>query len=273
MTVLQRDRWRLLEPLLDEALRLEEPDRSSWLGELRSRAPDLADDLTTLLSGETVADRDGFLEGPVVATLTGLQLGAYTLESPLGEGGMGSVWLARRTDGRFEGRAAVKLLNLALHTSPGQEQFRQEGSLLARLAHPGIARLLDAGVSPAGQPYLVLEHIDGQPIDDFARERSLSVHERLQLFQQVLDAVHHAHANLVVHRDLKPSNILVTRDGVVKLLDFGLAKLVEPDTTAPEGTARTGHRWMTPEYASPEQVRGESVTTRTDVYQLGVVLY
>jgi serine/threonine protein kinase/tetratricopeptide (TPR) repeat protein len=271
MTLLHRDRWREIEPLLDEALRLDDQERASWLGDLHLRAPDLAADLTTLLSEETAADRSGFLTGPVVATLAGLQLGAYTLERPLGEGGMGSVWLARRTDGRFEGRAAVKLLNLALHTEAGQEQFRQEGSLLARLTHPGIARLLDAGVSPAGQPYLVLEHIDGQPIDSFVQERSLGVRQRLQLFQQVLDAVHHAHANLVVHRDLKPSNILVTRDGTVKLLDFGLAKLVEPDTVLAE--ARTGHRWMTPEYASPEQIRGEPVTTRTDVYQLGVVLY
>ncbi len=272
MTLLQRERWLVLEPLLDEALQLEEHERTSWLGALRSRAPDLADDLATLLSGEATADHDGFLNGPVFATLAGLQLGAYTLESPLGEGGMGSVWLARRTDGRFEGRAAVKLLNLALHTTAGQEQFRQEGSLLARLAHPGIARLLDAGVSPAGQPYLVLEHIDGQPIDQFARERALSVGQRLQLFEQVLDAVHHAHANLVVHRDLKPSNILVTRDGKVKLLDFGLARLVQPDASTPDGADRTGHRWMTPQYASPEQVRGDPVTTRTDVYQLGVVL-
>ena len=208
MTLLQRDRWRELEPLLDEALRLDDQERATWLAGLRSRAPDLAEDLTTLLSGETAADRAGFLSGPVVATLAGLQLGAYTLESLLGEGGMGSVWLARRTDGRFEGRAAVKLLNLALYTEAGQEQFRQEGSLLARLAHPGIARLLDAGVSPAGQPYLVLEHIDGQPIDTFAHEQSLGVRQRLQLFQQVLEAVYHAHANLVVHRDLKPSNIL-----------------------------------------------------------------
>src|SRR5689334_7794595 len=145
---------------------------------------------------------------------------------------MGSVWLARRSDGQFEGRAAVKLLNLTLVRSSGLERFRREGSILARLTHPGIARLLDAGVSPSGQPYLVLEHVDGIRIDEWLAARQSSVAERVRLFIQVLDVLGHAHASLVIHRDLKPSNILVTADGRVKLLDFGIAKLI--------GDARVG---------------------------------
>ena len=278
MAVLDRDRWRVLQPLLDEALELSDEERASFLSRLRSSSPDLATDLTAFLSGEVDADRRGFLTEPLNAPwpdgrLHGVELGAYTLERPLGQGGMACVWLARRTDGRFEGRAAVKFLNLALLSPEGRQRFRREGSVLARFAHPGIARLLDAGVSQGGQPYLVLEYVDGQRIDDFADERGLSLDERIRLFLQVLAAVSHAHANLIVHRDLTPSNILVTADGTAKLLDFGLAKLLQPEAAVETPPARTAHRWMTPQYAAPEQVRGESVTTRTDVYQLGAVLY
>jgi tetratricopeptide (TPR) repeat protein len=275
MAVMDRDRWRILEPLLDRALELSAEERAPWLEELRSESPDLAEELTSLLSGEEAADRRGFLSEPIgLATLDGLALGAYTLDRPIGHGGMGTVWLARRTDGRFEGSAAVKLLNLALLSPSGQERFRREGSTLARLTHPGIARLLDAGVSPGGQPYLVLEYVDGEHIDGFAQKRALSVEERVRLVLQVLAAVGHAHANLIVHRDLKPSNILVTRDGTVKLLDFGIAKLLD-DEGRGERTAVTveGGRAMTPEFAAPEQVRGETITTATDVYALGVMLY
>jgi eukaryotic-like serine/threonine-protein kinase len=274
MTVIDRDRWRVLEPLLDRALDLSDDDRDAWLGELRSESPALAAELTALLSAEVVADRRGFLAEPLDVSLVDLQLGAYRLERPLGQGGMGTVWLARRTDGRFEGRAAVKLLNLALLSATGRERFRREGSLLARLAHPGIARLLDAGVAPSGQPYLVLEHIDGQRIDNFAEERALSREARIRLVLQVLAAVGHAHANLIVHRDLKPSNILVTHDGSVKLLDFGIAKLLDADDiSAAAPLTIDGVRALTPDFAAPEQVHGAAITTATDVYALGVLLY
>lgn len=274
MAGIDRDRWRLLEPLLDYALELSAAERESWLAELRVQSPELALDLASLLAGEIVADERGFLARPLGSQLEGLELGAYTLERSIGQGGMGSVWLARRTDGRFEGYAAVKLLNLALLSPSGQARFKREGSVLARLAHPGIARLLDAGVTPGGQPYLVLERIDGQPIDVFARERALSLGERVRLFLQVLGAVGHAHANLIVHRDIKPSNILVTGDGTVKLLDFGIAKLLDSDLPG-ERTELTveGAKVLTPEYAAPEQVRGAAITTATDVYSLGVLLY
>ena len=176
MAMLERDRWERLQPLLDNALELSGEQRASWLESLRSTAPDLAAELDSLLSEEAAADGRGFLSDPLEprddAPLVGREVGAYTIERPLGQGGMGTVWLARRTDGRFEGRAAVKLLNLALLTPVGQERFRREGSMLARLTHPGIARLLDAGVSGGGQPYLVLEHIEGERIDVFAYARS-----------------------------------------------------------------------------------------------------
>ena len=279
------DRWRILEPLLDEALDRAPESLARWLDELRATSPEIAAELRTLLEGEAALDRDGFLERPSTATLAGLELGGWTLERPIGRGGMGSVWLARRSDGRFEGTAAVKLLNLALVGEAGQARFRREGSALARLAHPGIARLLDAGVSPSGQPYLVLEHVVGVPIDLYIGQRHLTIESRVRLFLQVLDAVAHAHSSLIVHRDLKPANILVTSDGQVKLLDFGIAKLLDddrqgagggdgPDTLASGGSATTDVAGaLTPEFAAPEQVTRDAITTATDVYAAGVLLY
>jgi serine/threonine-protein kinase len=266
--------WDSLEPLLDQALDLEPEERNRWLQALSERSPGLAAELMAFLAEEAAADRGGFLADMPLANIEGIELGPYRLERQLGQGGMGSVWLARRIDGRFEGVAALKLLNLAIASPALQERFRREGSVLARLDHPGIARLLDAGVSPAGQPYLVLDHVAGIPIDDFVREHGLGIADRISLFFQVLDAVGHAHANLVVHRDLKPSNILVTADGRVKLLDFGIAKLLDAESTG-DRTALTleGGRVFTPRYAAPEQVRDEPLTTATDVYALGVLLY
>jgi serine/threonine-protein kinase len=208
----------------------------------------------------------------VVTSLAGLPAGNYTLESPIGQGGMGTVWLARRSDGRFEGRAAIKFLNLALLARDGGERFRREATALARLGHPHIARLLDAGVAPGGQPYLVLEYIDGQPIDRWCNAHKLDVASRVRLFTDVLSAVAHAHHNLILHRDLKPSNILVTADGSIKLLDFGVAKLLDESQAPGDPTTVSGDAF-TPEYAAPEQLRGDRATMATDVYSLGVVLY
>ena len=274
MPIINRSDWEALEPLLDQAMDLSPEERTRWLQDLSSRSPVLATELSAFLADEVAADQQGFLDRLPDVSLSGIELGAYRLEHPLGQGGMGTVWLARRTDGRFEGVAALKLLNLALVNPTVQERFRREGSVLARLAHPGIARLLDAGVSATGQPYLVLEHVDGIPIDEYSQRHQLDRTQRIQLFLQVLDAVGHAHANLIVHRDLKPSNILVNADGVVKLLDFGIAKLLDTETGG-DRTALTmeGGRIFTPLYAAPEQVRGETLTTATDVYALGVLLY
>src|SRR5262249_14673526 len=192
----------------------------------------VADAVEALFAARSLASREGFLDWAVAppkpgASLAGQAFGAYTLVSLIGQGGMGSVWLARRSDGRFEGAAAVKLLNANLVGRAGEERFRREGSILARLAEPHIARLLDAGVCPPGQPSLGLGSGEGEPIDRFCDDHALSVAERLRLFLEVLEAVAQAHANLIVHRDIKPSNVLVDKSGHAKLLDFGIAKLLE----------------------------------------------
>jgi serine/threonine protein kinase len=184
---------------------------------------------------------------------------------------MGIVWSAMRSDGRFEGRVAVKLLNAALVGRAGEARFKREGTILARLTHPHIARLIDAGVSPSAQPYLVLEYIEGRHIDRYCDDERLSIDHRIRLFLDVQAAVAHAHAMLIVHRDLKPSNVLVTADGQVKLLDFGIAKLLEGEAAGEPATllTREGDLALTPKYAAPEQVMGRPVTTATDVYALG----
>ncbi len=279
MSGFSRTRWLAISPHFDRALEMSADERAAWLERLRAENPALAEDLEDLLADHDVVDRERFLEEsppiPAPASLAGQTLGAYTLSSLIGQGGMGSVWRARRSDGRFEGEAAVKLLNASLVGRAGEERFRREGSILARLTHPHIARLTDAGVSPTGQPYLVLEHVEGEPIDRYCDRERLPVEARLRLFLDVAAAVAHAHAHLIVHRDIKPSNVLVGRDGRVKLLDFGIAKLLEDEAGSAEATAltREGGRALTPEYAAPEQVTGGAITTATDVHALGTLLY
>ncbi|HUE84736.1 MAG TPA: protein kinase [Vicinamibacterales bacterium] len=278
MIRIDRGLWRALSPLLDQGLDLDADARDAWLASLEGERPELARILARLLKQHDRLLRSEFLESPAViedtpVSLTGQTIGPYTLEALLGMGGTGTVWRAHRSDGRFEGSVAVKLLNLALIDHHGDERFKREGTLLARLAHPHIARLLDAGVTSTAQPYLVLEYVDGIPIDRFADEHRLDPVARLELFLQVADAVAYAHAALIVHRDLKPSNILVGADRHIKLVDFGIGKLLEensnPQSTVTIATANA----LTPEYAAPEQVRGEHVTTATDIYALGVLLH
>ncbi len=273
------ERWRVLAPYLDRALELPDGQRAAWLTLLRAEDSTIAEDVAALLERHAVIEQEGFLEGAPAgptppASLAGQMLGAYTLRSPLGQGGMGSVWLAERSDGRYEGEVAAKLLNASLVGRDGETRFRREVSILARLRHPNIAHLIDAGVSPLGQPYLILERVDGERIDAHCHGRRLGIEARIRLFLGVVAAVSHAHANLVVHRDLKPSNVLVATDGQVKLLDFGIAKLLESGA-GDEATAltREGESVLTPEYAAPEQLTGGDVTTATDVYALGVLLY
>jgi serine/threonine-protein kinase len=213
------------------------------------------------------------LDGPAEASAGGRVVGAYRLLDELGEGGMGTVYLAERADGQFEQQVAVKLLKHGLHGEEARRRFLQERQILARLQHDSIARLLDGGLTEDGTPFFVMERVEGKPITIYCDEQRLGIEARLHVFLEVCDAAQYAHRNLVVHRDLKPSNILVDAAGSVKLLDFGIAKLlVEGDDGAAEGT-RTTLRAMTPEYAAPEQVRGDPVTTATDVYALGVLLY
>ena len=280
MTRLSKDNLKALRLLLDEALDLGSEARPAWLAQQRKSNPTLAAEVEDLLNREPEVDREGFLisgqppELPEGATsFAGHLIGAYRLERQLGQGGMGAVWLAGRADGRFEGAVAIKFLSLAVAGPVGEARFRREGSVLARLTHPNIARLLDAGVTHAGQPYLVLELVEGRPLDAWCDEKKLPAEARLHLFLQVLAAVSHAHANLIVHRDLKPSNIMVTADGTVKLLDFGIAKLLEDEAGEPGRLTASHERLLTYQYAAPEQIRGEPVSTATDVYSLGVVLY
>jgi serine/threonine protein kinase/tetratricopeptide (TPR) repeat protein len=277
MGVMDTGRWLRASGHLDRVLELPPQAREACLAELRAEDPESAADVAALLDEHRRLSAEGFLDSapplqPTPAPLAGVTIGAYKLVSPIGQGGMGTVWLASRDDGRFEGKAALKLLNAGLVGRAGEERFKREGTILARLTHPHIARLIDAGVSGSGQPYLVLEHIDGRQIDRFCDEEGLGIEARIRLFLDVQAAVAHAHANLIVHRDLKPSNILVTASGQLKLLDFGIAKLIEDEaerasTLTHEGTA------MTPKYAAPEQVAGGAITTATDVYALGVLLY
>src|SRR5262252_7402363 len=280
MKAIRADRWQRACPHLDRLLDLSTSEREKYLEGLGAEDPLTAADVRALLTEHHLLTVEGFLAAPPAirppeATLAGLSFGPYTLVSPIGHGGMGSVWLAERSDGRFTGHAAVKLLNAALLGRSAEKRFRREGTILARLAHPHIARLIDAGLSLTGQPYLVLEYVDGRPIDRYCNEKQSSVDERIRLFLDVQAAVAHAHANLIVHRDLKPSNVLVTADGAVKLLDFGIAKLLEADNAGPAATRLThdGDVALTPRYAAPEQLTGGPITTATDVYALGVVLF
>jgi serine/threonine-protein kinase len=269
--------WETVKDLFYEALR-EGPGRRAHLLEACAGDGDLRGEVESLLAA--YESDPGFIEAPLLSCFESrprdpagrARLGRYRLERPIGFGGMGAVWLAQRADEAFEKRVAVKLLRTdALLDDPRRAEervrrFHAERQVLADLDHPNIARLLDGGTSEDGVPYLVMDYIDGQPVDDYCREHSLGVRERLALFCAVCEAVHHAHQRLVVHRDLKPGNILITPAGVPRLLDFGIATLLG------SGVPTSAHP-MTPQYASPEQLRGEPVSTASDIYSLGVVLY
>jgi eukaryotic-like serine/threonine-protein kinase len=274
------DQWRSISAYLDQALELGEPARAQLLATLAQNDPTLAALLSSVLAEREEKGFSQFLADvtPIPlddirqATLIGRHVGAYVIEAEIGRGGMGSVWLARRADGRFEGKVAIKFVHASWIGRIGEQRFLSEGKLLGRLDHPHVARLLDAGVLEATQPYLVLEYVDGAPIDDYCERRSLGTEARIRLFLDVLDAVSHAHSNLIVHRDLKPSNIFVTGDGSVKLLDFGIAKLLDEGSGTIAATQSIASA-LTPQYAAPEQLLGQPVTTATDTYALGLVLY
>jgi len=270
--------WQQVNHYLDQALDLPEQAIDSWLQGIAAAQPDLAVTIAGLLAARKAADFSRFLDGhPAAAWLDaeptsreGSSIGPYIVETELGRGGMGSVWRARRADGRYQGHVAIKYLRAAWLGRDGEARFRREGSLLARLDHSNIARLLDAGVTQTGEPYLVLEYVEGLPIDRYCDSHQLSIAARLQLFLEVLSAVEHAHRNLIVHRDIKPANIMVTDGGKVKLLDFGISRLVDEQDTS---LTRSGMVIMTPEYAAPEQLLKTPITTATDVYLLGLLLH
>jgi len=264
-------------------------EREAALARLLAEDPALHERVTRLLAAEGAAAASSFLAAPGEASdaadgapaappeadLAGRMVGPWEIEREIGTGGMGRVWLAKRGDGRYEGRVAIKLPKASFADRGLRGRFEREGRILGALAHPGIARLVDAGTLEDGQPFLVLEYVEGERIDEWCDARRLGLEDRVRLFLAVCGAVAYAHANLVVHRDLKPSNILVTPAGEVKLLDFGIAKLLDGergDAAETELTQLAG-RALTPEYAAPEQVAGAPITTATDVYSLGVVLY
>ncbi len=296
------ERWRRISAILDRLLDLPPTERPAALEASCGGDAALQDEVAALLAAadgdEGLLDRPaaeafpslvealasgekdpsgpdgsrGGTAGAAEAVAPGDRIGPFQVVSELGRGGMGVVYLAERADGQFQQRVALKLLKRGLDTDEIQARFLRERQILARLQHPRIARLLDGGVTAGGRPWFAMEHVQGEPITAWCDARQAGVEERLRLFSEVCEAVQAAHRTLVVHRDLKPSNILVTAAGEVKLLDFGIAKLLadEPGDTAP---TRQDVRALTPEYAAPEQVRGESITTATDVYALGVLLY
>jgi serine/threonine protein kinase/TolB-like protein/Tfp pilus assembly protein PilF len=285
VTVLER--WKQVEEIFNAALDRPAGEREAFLTEA------CGDDQSLRLQVEYYIDcheqAGDFIESPAtypeaptqdevitaqLDTMAGRQIGAYKLVREIGRGGMGAVYLAVRADNQFRQRAAIKLVKRGMDTDFVIRRFRSERQILAGLNHPNIARLLDGGATDDGLPYFVMEYIDGIPIHRYCDTRRLTVAERLNLFRQVCAAAHYAHENQVIHRDIKPGNILVTEDGAPKLLDFGIAKILDPDLASDTAESTvTAMLVMTPEYASPEQARGEQVTAATDQYSLGVLLY
>ena len=275
--------WKVFSALLDRALELAPSDRLAWLDTLDAEHEHLKPALRSLLQRSAGVETAHWLDtlprsdGPAPALdesdlKAGALIGPYRLLRELGVGGMGSVWLAERADGTLKRQVALKLPRASWARGLA-ERMARERDILASLEHPNIARLYDAGTDAQGRPFLALEYVEGQPIDVYCRERALSIRQRLELLLEVASAVTFAHSRLVIHRDLKPSNILVTADGQVRLLDFGIAKLMEGDRTQETQLTQLAGRALTLDYASPEQIRGEPMGTPSDVYSLGVVAY
>jgi len=279
--------WQQVSDALDEVWELPADERPAYLTTLAEEAPSVHRQVCALLEaeGEEGGLLDEGLEGfedlldgeaPLFESKpldAGDSLGAYRIIEEVGKGGMGVVYRAERSDGQFEQEVAVKVLRSDGLSERAVQRFLFERQILASLSHPSIARVFDGGVMEDGRPYLIMEYVEGEPITTYCNRHQCTIRDRLQLFTAVCDAVQHAHRNLVVHRDLKPSNILVTAEGHIKLLDFGIAKLLNTEDDASAQLTRTGAPLMTPEYAAPEQVRGEAITTATDVYALGILLY
>jgi serine/threonine-protein kinase len=282
-TVLTPAEWTVLQDIVNTAADLDAAQRSAYLDEVCAGQPQLrsrADSLLAALASDESSFIGAVIQQAASATVdgdlpaAGTRIGPYRIQSVIGRGGMGVVYEAFRDDDQYRMRVAIKVAVIGLLSRNLIQRFRNERQILANLDHPNIARLLDGGTTDGGLPYVVMELVEGQPIDAYCQQRQLTVRQKLALFVQVAKAVHYAHQKLVVHRDLKPENILVTGHGEPKLLDFGIAKLLGLDHEgAPQAITAEIGRIMTPEYASPEQIRDEPVTTATDVYQLGVVLY
>jgi eukaryotic-like serine/threonine-protein kinase len=276
------ERWQELKGMFDEALALDPGARGAFLERLRTHDSELSSEVASLLRAH---EGPSFLESPLALigaaaaagkdpkSWEGRILGAYRVVELVGEGGMGAVYRGARVDGLFDRPVAIKAIRSGLGTEFFLRRFENERRILARPDHPNIAAFLDGGATEESVPYVVMEFVNGTPIDEYCASSRLTVRQRLELFRAVCAAVQYAHQNLIVHRDLKPANILVTAAGQPKLLDFGIAKMLDPGRQDGDGVAPTLMPMMTPEFASPEQVRGEAVTTASDVYSLGVILY
>lgn len=277
-------RWQKIEEIFLLALDRTAQERAGFVAEACGGDDEMLREVHSLIAAHEKAE--GFIESPVfedgLRVVIGAQneplavrrIGPYKIIEEIGRGGMGVVYRAMRADDEYHKEVAIKLIRRGFDSDFIVSRFRHERQILANLAHPNITRLLDGGKTEEGLPYLVMEYIEGEPIDAYCDAHRLSINERLKLFRTVCSAVHYAHQNLIVHRDIKPGNILVTADGTVKLLDFGIAKLLSPEHPSQTTDKTTmAMRLMTPEYASPEQLRGETITTATDVYSLGVLLY
>ena len=273
--------WPILSAHLDRLIGADKAEQAAYLSLLAIDSAQIVEQLQRLLSTHEhdafaafLSETPALIATAPMVSLAGQRLGAYVLQEEIGRGGMGTVWRAHRADGRYEGHVAVKLLNGALVGRPAEQRFLREGNVLAKLRHPNIAHLLDAGVAPYGQPYLVLELVSGRRIDEYCEADALTPKARIRLFLSVLAAIAHAHSHLVIHRDIKPSNILVTADGTVKLLDFGVAALLRQEgIDAHSPRTLDVMTALTPEFAAPEQLLNRAVTTATDVYGLGLVLF
>ena len=272
------ERWERLEAICLDALEQPESERSAVLAAACDGDPEMLREATSLIE----RFQPGFLETPVVRladlphdTATGAEstIGSYRVVRPLGRGGMGEVYLAVGGGDDFQQAVAIKIVRRGMDSDDVLQRFRLERRILASLNHPNIARMIDGGATPEGTPYFVMEYVDGVPLAEYCDRERLSVDARLRLFQEICQAVQHAHRNMVIHRDLKPANILVTQDGAPKLLDFGIGKVLDSDGSLHAPETRPTGRMLTPEYAAPEQIRGDPGTAATDVYALGVVLY
>ncbi|MGH8246097.1 MAG: serine/threonine-protein kinase, partial [Gammaproteobacteria bacterium] len=272
---MKAERFRQIRNLFDAALERDAETRNAFLQEACRGDEELLVEVGRLLAaqGEPTAWIDESMLGPPLPRLEGRNIGAYEVLRQVGEGGMGAVYLAARTDRTSRELVALKIVRPEAANEEVLRRFKREREILESLDHPNIARVFDGGVTGDGLPYLVMEYVDGQQIDAYCDEHRLDPGARLKLFRDVCAAVHYAHEHRVVHRDLKPSNILVTAHGVVKLLDFGISKLVASGSDTSTLLTRTDLLLMTPEYASPEQVSGLAATPASDVYALGVVLY
>lgn len=277
------EQWQAIRPILESALELDPDSRASYLD---SACADsfLRQEVESLLASHEQAGPQVMAPGaapifddepePQADWLKGKRIGAYEILEEVAVGGMGAVYRAARADGQYRQQVALKIVRADLGSGPAANRFRNERQILASLDHPNIAKILDGGATAEGLPYLVMEFVDGLPITAYCDQHKLTVDGRLEVFRTVCSAAHYAHKRQVIHRDIKPSNILITSEGVPKLVDFGIAKILDPSLLSESAALTTGGEWlMTPEYASPEQFRGEAITAATDVYSLGLVLY